>query len=317
MLRLRRRALRQARCVHSLLTSAFSLFYLLNHSLTPPPLLVSLSSLSSLLVVINQGAKACAACPAGKFQPGLSRGYCFRCLLGEFQPAAGQQRCRRCRVGRVQPTLGSAACVACAGSNAEGGFAPDEAGAKHCVPCGGAAAKHRAKHCHACPSGRHRDGGLVARVPLVSPPYMGCVVCAAGKHPREQPQSCRDCPGGQFPDARGTGACAACRAGRYLPPPRVRQSAETVAAGSDASTGGVLLDTAAGRAACRSCPPGKFQARPGFSFCAFCASGRYQAKRGASACRTCGRGYRVLVGGTACLPCAAGQYVCSLLATRY
>ena len=203
---------------------------------------------------LDESARRCRACEAGRFSNMSGALACTACFAGFYQPAAGASSCLGCRVGEAAGGSGQLACTPCAAGQAQG--------------LTGQSA------CEACPAGSYQDNTGASECKACgqgdSQPVAGqavCSACVAGKYGNLSGATrCFDCPVGTYADGLRTVACKQCAAGTF--------------------------QLYVGRDACDACPSGSFASGTGSTACEPCAAGRYAEETGGAAvggsrCKRC------------------------------
>ena len=179
----------------------------------------------------------CAACPAGKYQPGDGKAACIDCVPGTFCPrqSTNFQECKpgeyspkpdvpcaECKAGFFQSSKASAQCDQCAvGTYCEVGATVEkecQAGEysadpkKDCAACaaGTYQSKRKQKECVKCAVGTYCGVGATKELECKPGTYSAdpkkeCVDCELGRHqPKQAQKECLTCSAGQnFQNATG------------------------------------------------------------------------------------------------------------------
>ena len=245
-----------------------------------------------------RGAKICAHCPAGWFNP-VKNGTCAQCPGGWQQPDTGSAACfRRCFAGQVA-NENQERCVNC-----QVGYYQDELGQKTCK---------------ACTTGQHQNNTGTS----------SCKVCTTGKYQDEQgQQTCKPCPVGKYVNQNGTDVCDACPEGTFQD---VVKSTECKPCSAGRFGKFTTRQPDSEDTACKDCIAGYYQNLTGQKTCnkcetnyspagaSNCTYNEYDCPRGTEpkniafggefilACAGCSRG-KYSNDSAACKQCDAGQY---------
>ena len=134
---------------------------------------------------ISTGTEGCSKCGNGRYQPYVSRGFCYACPDGKFS-RIGHTYCYFCPRGKFADTWGSGVCASCSAGTFQ---------------------NYMGKHdCFACPIGRYQH--------LTGLHF--CFTCAKGQYQAYTARTfCYSCEAGKFQSTNGQNACIACPTGKY------------------------------------------------------------------------------------------------------
>jgi len=319
-----------------------------------PPLATQAAQCACKPGYTSSDSNACVACPAGAFKEGLGDGACLPCPAGtnsSVQALGNGTRCAACPAG--YSTASTAGAVACSQCQA-GYFA--QAAAADCTQCAaGSWSNQAAGACQQCPAGTYGLPGfttyLQACIPCVAGKYSNltaatssdaclrcpagtysslgassCIQCAANTFAEEASQACLACPANSTSSAGSGASGCTCAAG--FTKNAVTGTCDICGAGTWAAAASTVCTLcAAGTAqplpgqktqlACQTCAAGRWSAS-GAAACASCASTTISGA-GASQCTQCQMGYyaNLQVNATTCLPCPAGTYSLTPIATIF